>query len=1361
MSNIKSLAVMAAAAAIFGQSLGHLMEDPELLPKQVGQNTVPVVSAFNPSANNNMALYWGQGPYQKDLIHHCKNSKADIIPIGFVNRFPDQTGGYPGTNFGNQCGDQVYENQDKTKPGQLLSNCPQIGKDIKECQKLGKKILLSLGGAAPTDQYLVSADSAVAFADMLWDIFGPVHRSLDSNSPRPFGDASVDGFDLDIESEFPNDQSSRLDQHYDVLVDTLRGHFKSDLTKPYYISGSPQCVVPDAHLADAIKKVQFDFLFVQFYNTPQCSARSFFNTRGITFDQWAEFVRASGSRAKLFLGLPGSTAAVEDDSMYLEPSEAESLLEYFQCRHQDIFGGLMIYDATASENNLVNDMPYADYLKSRLDESACTKEPPIEPHNLPSIIPAGTGAPIRTGSGFYPTDVGKYPTGASFVSHRPTGLPLPPSGSVSGYFTSASGTRLPIRPSGSIRSYPLSSGGMNVPYRPSDSSRSYPQSVGGTGLPIRPSGSVRIYPHSTGGTGLPVHPSGSVRSYPQSTWGTGLPVHPSGSVRSYPHSTGETQPFPAPTSGFLPSSNLPNHPSGSVISNPSIRPTHSANATSTFRSVGLAPHSTGLHIAPSDSGINKPSKSANATLTFRSSGSAHFSTKLNVIPSGSDIPNSSAKPVHPTNATSTPHVQTLSLTRAGATDSHPLSSGTAPFTLHSASGLVSNRTSMPSPHGSALVSGGHTPLGTNGVTRVSPTTVDSGIRVLPSHGSLPAHSGSAEPSSTLSDAFTGISAESSFHVNPTSFKAPFPITNSTVSASTFEHALSTGAPVNHETPASTQGHTNEQASSVDVPSNHETPLPNENDSVAIKHASQTNAPANHQTPGASGTTANEHASSVNALHHPEATDTGHESLVNAPHHPEATATGHESLVNAPHLPEATVTEHESLADVYHHPEATVIAHASTTDVLASHKIHTGSPAAGSESPGSITSKPDHLSSMTIVASVQDIVTTEIVTSYATTHPATHTVTSGGSTFLQHTSAVSTVYSTVISTICTKCVAPPTAAPSASTQEVVTTVIAYTTVTTCPVTNTITSGGSRVLQITSTLSTITESVTSTICTKCVPPSTNAPAPGAPGSQAPEQTQSATPINSGSQDKSSSDSLSPSSPTLENASPASQKQSHAGSPHGSSPGNGNQSPSHGQQSVGSAPSTEQRPAQGEHAPGNISPPANKEQNPAQGEHAPGSDSPSANTKQNPAQGEHAPSSNGPASGSIDSPASGQQAPASNGQAPANNGQVPSTNGDAAAVGSNQPKIMTVSQTVVPVPLHASQTENSLAAATSSLAVAPFLANNGTTTGPTATGTTAPRVSAPASTSPLPFTGAANKVGSGFGLVAGLAVAVVMML
>lgn len=61
-----------------------------------------VSAAFTPSAKNNVAVYWGQGPDQKPLLDTCKNSAVDIVNIGFVNAFPDNSpGAYPGTNFGN------------------------------------------------------------------------------------------------------------------------------------------------------------------------------------------------------------------------------------------------------------------------------------------------------------------------------------------------------------------------------------------------------------------------------------------------------------------------------------------------------------------------------------------------------------------------------------------------------------------------------------------------------------------------------------------------------------------------------------------------------------------------------------------------------------------------------------------------------------------------------------------------------------------------------------------------------------------------------------------------------------------------------------------------------------------------------------------------------------------------------------------------------------------------------------------------------------------------------------------------------------------------------------------------------------
>lgn len=54
---------------------------------------------------------------------------------------------------------------------------------------------------------------------------------------------------------------------------------------------------------------------------------------------------------------------------------------------------------------------------------------------------------------------------------------------------------------------------------------------------------------------------------------------------------------------------------------------------------------------------------------------------------------------------------------------------------------------------------------------------------------------------------------------------------------------------------------------------------------------------------------------------------------------------------------------------------------------------------------------------------------------------------------------------------------------------------YTTVTTCPVTKTHTIGTSSSLEVTDTVSTIYRTVTSTICTKCIPPPTAVPSPAA--------------------------------------------------------------------------------------------------------------------------------------------------------------------------------------------------------------------------------------------------------------------------
>ena len=173
-----------------------------------------------------------------------------------MNVFPGQSGanGYPGTNFGNACNPPYATNNNATT--QLLASCPTIAAGIQKCQANGKKILLSLGGASP-DNYIADDASAASFAEFLWNAFGPVPLSW--NGPRPFGDAVVDGFDFDIESSASHMQVGP-DNGYAAMVTRLRELFASDIGHTYYVSAAPQCVIPDAHLANAIQNSFFDFM---------------------------------------------------------------------------------------------------------------------------------------------------------------------------------------------------------------------------------------------------------------------------------------------------------------------------------------------------------------------------------------------------------------------------------------------------------------------------------------------------------------------------------------------------------------------------------------------------------------------------------------------------------------------------------------------------------------------------------------------------------------------------------------------------------------------------------------------------------------------------------------------------------------------------------------------------------------------------------------------------------------------------------------------------------------------------------------------------------------------------------------------
>ncbi|KAI1817156.1 glycoside hydrolase family 18 protein [Poronia punctata] len=356
-------------------------------------------AAFNIKSKNNVAVYYGQGPDQKRLTTYCADPNIDIIILSFVHLFPEQANGHPGINFGNQCSAESYKGPGfkgvKDPSKDALLKCPNLQEDLYICRQTSdKKFLISLGGATPN--YNVNgATNGTSFANQLWGMFGPRVDSWTSlNKPRPFDyvnttssdptihEFSADGFDLDI--EHPSLDSSA---GYKALVKKLRSHYDTRSEKPYYLTASPQCTVPDPNLADTLKAAKFDMLFVQYYNTPKCSARgwitanpnyvpggTFKQTSGtwsFTFDSWVTWLSSTVSKgAPIFLTLPGANPAASSGA-YITVAQTKNIANAYYCRAS--FAGIGVWDATYAEQSIANGKNFFQNAKATLNAAASDK----------------------------------------------------------------------------------------------------------------------------------------------------------------------------------------------------------------------------------------------------------------------------------------------------------------------------------------------------------------------------------------------------------------------------------------------------------------------------------------------------------------------------------------------------------------------------------------------------------------------------------------------------------------------------------------------------------------------------------------------------------------------------------------------------------------------------------------------------------------------------------------------------------------------------------------------------------------------------------------------------------------------------
>lgn len=297
--------------------------------------------AFDIDSKSNVAVYWGQASAgsQESLATYCQSDDVDIVLLSFLYQYPSSVG----LNFASAC-TSTFSNG--------LLHCSTIGEDIQTCQSLGKKVFLSLGGAAGS--YGFSNDEeAETFATTLWNTFG----EGSGKEERPFDDALIDGFDFDIENNNPTG--------YTALVKKLRNYFSSG-SKNYYISAAPQCFYPDSSIGELLSNGDVDFAFVQFYNN-YCNVDKQFN-----WDTWLNFAQtiSPNSNIKLYLGLPGSATAA--GSGYI--SDLETIKTTVQTiSGSENFGGIMLWDASQGFDNKVDGVAYIAHMKNILKGSGNVK----------------------------------------------------------------------------------------------------------------------------------------------------------------------------------------------------------------------------------------------------------------------------------------------------------------------------------------------------------------------------------------------------------------------------------------------------------------------------------------------------------------------------------------------------------------------------------------------------------------------------------------------------------------------------------------------------------------------------------------------------------------------------------------------------------------------------------------------------------------------------------------------------------------------------------------------------------------------------------------------------------------------------
>ncbi|KAL6616417.1 hypothetical protein ACP70R_038687 [Stipagrostis hirtigluma subsp. patula] len=263
-----------------------------------------------------IAIYWGQNGNEGRLNQTCATGNYKFVNVAFLTTFGK--GQTPVLNLAGHC-------------NPATNGCTFLSDEIKSCQRMGIKVLLSLGGGIGS-YGLSSAADARRVAAYLWDNY-----LGGRSSSRPLGDAVLDGIDFDIESGGS--------QHYDELAKSLKARSLSWSrrrgSRPVYLAAAPQCPFPDASMGPgngtALGTGLFDYVWVQFYNNPPCQYSASAGVGGLS-SAWQQWTSIAAKR--VFLGLPAAPEAA--GSGFVSTSDLVSKVLPV-VKNSTKYGGIMLW----------------------------------------------------------------------------------------------------------------------------------------------------------------------------------------------------------------------------------------------------------------------------------------------------------------------------------------------------------------------------------------------------------------------------------------------------------------------------------------------------------------------------------------------------------------------------------------------------------------------------------------------------------------------------------------------------------------------------------------------------------------------------------------------------------------------------------------------------------------------------------------------------------------------------------------------------------------------------------------------------------------------------------------------------------